>query len=64
MTPNLLVFMLLKGPFSIFLEKFIIWTSLLISPLFSDGFTKHIDTTSIGLPIVCLKGSQVEMSKS
>ena len=34
-----------------------------INVLYSDGFPKHINTINKGLPIVYLKGSQVDFSK-
>ena len=34
-----------------------------VNPLYSNGFSIHIDTISMGLPILYLKGSQIEVSK-
>ena len=36
--------------------------SYTINTLYSDGFPIHIDTTSMGLPILYFKGPQVEVS--
>ena len=48
----------------LFLKKLIL-VLITFNPLYSDGFPryKYIDTISMGLPIVCFNGSQVEFSK-